>query len=148
MKKTLIFAAIFALLAMIYVPKAMHTYQGSNVGGGYRFIFDQRNTSVAFFQLLVNVIFASGLGALLAQVPKRFLIAGAAVLLVYVGITSITAMICNDNGNDLVKQRKYTEAAQAYHRAAIWWRAALRPDQAREDDAYSSWARGLVTALQ
>ena len=61
---------------MIYVPKAMHTYQGSNVGGGYRFIFDQRNTSVAFFQLLVNVLFASGLGALLVQVPKRFLIMG------------------------------------------------------------------------
>jgi hypothetical protein len=50
MKKTL----IFALLAMIYVPGAMHTYRGSNVGGGYRFIFDQNHTSVAFFQLLVN----------------------------------------------------------------------------------------------
>ena len=35
-------------------------------------------------------------------------------------ITSITAMICNDNGNDLFEQRKYAEAARAYHQAAIW----------------------------
>ena len=80
MKKTLIFATIFALLAMIYVPGAMHTYRGDNVGGGYRFIFDQYDTSIAFFQLLVNVLFASGLGALLAQVPKRFLIIGAMIV--------------------------------------------------------------------
>src|SRR5437868_9114564 len=113
---------------MIYVPAAMHTSGGRNVGGGYRFIFGH-DTSVAFFQLLVNVLFASGLGALLAQVPKRFLIIGAMIVAVYVGITSITAMICNDNGNDLFNQRKYAEAAQAYHQAAIWWRAALRPDQ-------------------
>ena len=126
---------------MIYVPKAMHTYQGSNVGGGYRFIFDQRNTSVAFFQLLVNVLFASGLGALLVQVPKRFLIIGAMTVAVYVAVTSVTAVICNDRGNDLIRQHKYAEAAQAYHQAAIWWRAALRPDQAGEDDAYSSRAR-------
>jgi hypothetical protein len=63
-------------------------------------------------------------------------------------ITSITAMICNDNGNDLFEQRKYAEAAQAYHQAAIWWRAALRPDQAREDDAYSSRARELWLCCQ
>jgi hypothetical protein len=117
----------------------MHTYQGHARGGGYHFIFDQKNTSVAFFQLLVNVGFAAGVGALLAQVPKRFLIISAMIVAVYVGITSITAMIYNDYGNDLFTQRKYTEAAQAYHQAAIWWRAALRPDQAHEDDTYSSY---------
>ena len=55
-------------------------------------------------------------------------------------ITSITAMICNDNGNDLFEQRKYAEAAQAYHQAAIWWRAGLRFDQAHEDDTACSRA--------
>jgi hypothetical protein len=125
---------------MIYVPGAMHTYRGSNVGGGYRFIFDQNDTSVAFFPLLVNVPFAAGLGALLAQVPKRFLIIGGAVVVVYAGITSFIAIRENDNANDPFAQRKYGEAAQAYHQAAIWWRAALRFDQAHEDDTACSRA--------
>jgi hypothetical protein len=144
MKRTLIFAATFALLAMIYVPGAMHTYQGRSVGGRYRFIFDQHDTSVAFLQLLVNVLFAGGLGALLAQVPKRFLFIGAAVVIVYAGVTSFIAIKENDNANDLYAQRKYGEAA---HQAAIWWRAGLRFDQAHEDDTACSRA-GRVTALQ
>jgi len=40
-------------------------------------------------------------------------------------ITSITAMICNDNGNDLFEQRKYAEAAQAC-RHLVTRRAASR----------------------
>ena len=140
MKRTLIFAAIFALLAMVYVPGAMHTYRGSSAGGGYRFIFDQHDTSVAFFQLLVNVLFASGLGALLAQVRRRFLIVGAVAILACLGIVSLVAMFENDKGNVLLTQGKHAEAAEAYHRAAILWRVALRPDQAGEDDFYCARA--------
>jgi len=40
----------------------------------------------------------------------------------------------------LFAQRKYDEAAQAYHQAAIWWRAGLRFDQAHEDDTACSRA--------
>ncbi len=41
--------------------------------GAYRFIFDQKNTSVAVGQLLVNVAFAAGVGAIAANLSKRIL---------------------------------------------------------------------------
>jgi MFS family permease len=62
MRRTLMTAAVFALLAMIYVPTPHR---------GYRLIFSSDDTSIAFFQLLVNVVFAALLGAILATiVPK------------------------------------------------------------------------------
>src|SRR4030095_11705595 len=55
LRRTLLFAGVFALLALIFVPKPMdHGH-----GGGYRLIFDASNTGVAFFQLLINVVFAA-----------------------------------------------------------------------------------------
>jgi len=90
----------------------------------------------AFFQLLVNVVCASGLGALLAQASKRILIVVAAIVLAYFGLASLIAMNKNDKGHELFQQHHYAEAAQACHQAALWRRAALRPRQADEDDEY------------
>jgi hypothetical protein len=69
LRRTLLFAGVFALMAMVFVPTPMDHGRG----GGYRFIFDQTDTGVAFFQLLVNVAFAAGLGAITAQLSKRIL---------------------------------------------------------------------------
>jgi hypothetical protein len=53
---------VFALLAMIYVPTPHQ---------GYRLIFSEKDTSIALFQLSVNVAFAALLGAILATIiPK------------------------------------------------------------------------------
>jgi hypothetical protein len=62
LRRTLLFAGVFALLAMIYVPMPKH---------GYRLIFDRSDTSIAFFQLLVNVGFAALIGGLVANLPWR-----------------------------------------------------------------------------
>jgi len=60
--RTLLTAGVFALLAMIYVPTPHR---------GYRLIFSSDDTSIALFQLLVNVVFAALLGAILATIiPK------------------------------------------------------------------------------
>src|SRR5215831_13439994 len=55
-------AGVFALLALIYVPKAYY---------GYRLIFSQEDTSIAFFQLMLNVGFAALLGAILATIAQK-----------------------------------------------------------------------------
>ena len=66
-RRTLLTAGVFALLAMIYVPTPAKPYHAAH----YRFVFSQDDTSVAFFQLLVNVVFAALLGAILAAIiPK------------------------------------------------------------------------------
>jgi hypothetical protein len=62
LRRTLLFAGVFALLAMLYVPMPKH---------GYRLIFDRSDTSIAFFQLLVNVAFAALVGGLVANLPWR-----------------------------------------------------------------------------
>ena len=62
MKRTLLTAGIFALLSMVYVPKAHY---------GYRLIFSQEDTSVALFQLMLNVGFAALLGAILATIAQK-----------------------------------------------------------------------------
>ena len=60
--RTLLTAGVFALLAMIYVPTPHR---------GYRLIFSSDDTSIALFQLLVNVVFSALLGAILATIiPK------------------------------------------------------------------------------
>src|SRR5439155_10664856 len=51
-----------ALLAMAYVPTPHQ---------GYRLIFSEKDTSIAFFQLLVNVAFAALLGAIIANLRWR-----------------------------------------------------------------------------
>jgi hypothetical protein len=62
LRRTLLAAGVFALMAMAYVPTPHR---------GYRLIFSSDDTSIAFFQLLVNVVFAALLGAILATIiPK------------------------------------------------------------------------------
>lgn len=69
LRRTLLLAGMFALLAMIYVPAPaqLHPFSCAH----YRFIFSQDETGIAFFQLLVNVAFAVLVGALAANIPKR-----------------------------------------------------------------------------
>jgi hypothetical protein len=64
LKRSLLFAGVFALLAMVFVPTPR---------SGYRFVFDQADTSIALSQLLVNVAFAAALGAIAANLSKRIL---------------------------------------------------------------------------
>ena len=59
LRRTLLTAGVFALLAMIYVLTPHR---------GYRLIFSSDDTSIAFFQLLLNVGFAALLGAILATI--------------------------------------------------------------------------------
>jgi hypothetical protein len=65
LRRTLLFAGVFALLAMLYVPMPKH---------GYRLIFDLSDTSIAFFQLLGNVGLAALVGALAANFSRRTLL--------------------------------------------------------------------------
>lgn len=67
MKRALLTAGVFALLAMVYVPMPAQRF----VHPGYRFIFSSEDTSIAFFQLLLNVGFAALLGAILATISAR-----------------------------------------------------------------------------
>jgi hypothetical protein len=87
--RTLLLAGVFALLAMVFVPTPKY---------GYRLIFDRSDTSIAFFQLLVNVGFAALVGALVANVPWRrawfrrviyLVVACLAVVVVGVGIIAL-----------------------------------------------------------
>jgi hypothetical protein len=73
---------------MVYVPTPH---------GGYRLIFSENDTSIAFFQLLVNVWFAALLGAILATIVPNisrrtlFLTAGCiAVVALGVGVCKST----------------------------------------------------------
>lgn len=79
LRRTLLTAGLFALIAMIYVPTPGHPAPRHRfvpaderfVHPGYRFIFSGEDTSIAFFQLLVNVAFAALLGAILANIRWR-----------------------------------------------------------------------------
>ena len=65
--RTLLFAGVFALLAMLFVP----TPEQHGHRAGYRWIFDRSDTSIAFFQLLLNVGFAALVGALASNLTRR-----------------------------------------------------------------------------
>jgi hypothetical protein len=63
LRRTLLTAGVFALLAMVFVPTP---------GGYYRLFFDTSDTTrVAFLQLLINVAFAALAGAIVANLSKR-----------------------------------------------------------------------------
>jgi hypothetical protein len=90
--RTLLFAGVFALLAMVFVPMP------TRHGGGYRLIFDLSDTNIAFVQLLVNVAFAALAGAIVANLSKRVLyVIGACIAVVAVGV-GVFAMIMADRG--------------------------------------------------
>jgi hypothetical protein len=137
MRRTLLTAGVFALAALTYVPRQRY---------GYSFIYSPGNTSIAFFQLLVNVVFAALLGAvlatILAKMSKRALYVTAgciAVVLLGVGVfafcqaAAIRAQSDEKNAEELLVL--YPTDSQWMHikfrNAAINWRLALRFSEAR-----------------
>ena len=151
MRRTLLTAGVFALLAMIYVPAPSQKHPFSSAH--YRFIFSQHETGIAFFQLLVNVAFAALLGAILATVvpkiatgvrrlPKRvWLGLGGLVLialLIAAGVawSNLTEAAQRDEryADELLRARHDVfdqVVAKSYFRNAAYnWRLALRFDEA------------------
>jgi hypothetical protein len=142
MRRTLLTAGVFALLAMIYVPTPAKPYHAAH----YRFVFSQGDTSVAFFQLLVNVVFAALLGAILATIiPKlprwawRWITGIAVIALLCIGGVAwrnFTAAAADRARFD----EEFADSQLAYHypdaakftlrSAARNWRLALRFDEA------------------
>ena len=142
--RTLLTAGVFALGALTYVPRQRH---------GYSFIYSPGDTSIAFFQLVVNVVFAALLGALLATIvpkivtglcslPKRVWLGlgGLALIVLFVSAgvawSNFTEAAQRDEryANELLRARHdvFDQAvAESYFRnAAHNWRLALRFDQA------------------
>jgi hypothetical protein len=141
LRRTLLTAGVFALLAMVYVPTPAQRF----VHPGYRFIFSSEDTSIAFFQLLLNVGFAALLGAILATIVPNisrrtlFLTAGCiAVVALGVGVfafcqaAAIRAQGDERNGEELLVL--YPTDLQwtltRFRNAATNWRLALRFDEA------------------
>jgi hypothetical protein len=144
LRRTLFTAGVFALLAMIYVP----TPRERNVHSvGYRFIFSGEDTSIAFFQLLVNVVFAALLGAIMATIVqstskrawKRMLWIALPVMAVcgLIGGFGIwttewqKAALSDERYADQLLRRQHDVFDQAemetyFRKAAHNWRVALR----------------------
>lgn len=113
------------------------------------------NTSIAFFQLLVNVVFAALLGAILAtiiaNIPKRALYVTAgciAVISLGVGVfafcqaAAIRAESDEKNTQELIFWPRASETMYTkFRNAATNWRLALRFDQATRVEK-------MVTELQ
>jgi hypothetical protein len=140
--RTLLTAGVFALLAMIYVPTPAKPYHAAH----YRFVFSQDDTSVAFFQLLVNVVFAALLGAILAAIiPKlprwawrwitgialiAFLIMGALAWRNFTAAAADRARFDEEFADSQLAYH-YPDAAKfTLRNAARNWRLALRFDEA------------------
>src|SRR5262249_37725401 len=141
-RRTLFFAGVFALLAMVFVPTPRQ---------GYRWIFDTSDTSVAFFQLLANVAFAALAGAIVANLPKRaFFVIGVCIAVVAVGagvlalkreIENATSFADSEEryANRLLqwKESPYGQmdrvhlAEDSLRSARSYWRRAWRFDQAK-----------------
>ena len=148
LRRTLFTAGVFALLAMIYVPTPHQ---------GYRLIFSQRDTSIAFFQLLANVVFATLLGAIIATIIPK-IATGVRLLPTWVwrgtgGIASIALFIAGAiewwnlmeaaqrderYANELLRQQHNAfdqgEAEIYFRDAARNWRFALRFNEAARVD--------------
>ena len=140
--RTLLTAGVFALLAMIYVPTPAKPYHAAH----YRFVFSQDDTSVAFFQLLVNVVFAALLGAILAAIiPKlprwawrwitgialiAFLIMGALAWRNFTEAAADRARFDEGFADSQLAYHKPDAAKFTLRNAARNWRFALRFDEA------------------
>jgi hypothetical protein len=140
--RTLLTAGVFALLAMIYVPTPAKPYHAAH----YRFVFSQDDTSVAFFQLLVNVVFAALLGAILAAIiPKlprwawrwitgialiAFLIMGALAWRNFTAAASDRARFDEEFADSQLAYHHPDAAKFTLRSAARNWRLALRFDEA------------------
>src|SRR4029453_14402410 len=158
LKRTLLFAGVFALLAMTFVPEPMYDH-GRAVGGGYRFIFDRSNTSVAFFQLVVNVAFAALLGAIIANLRviaaakralrviaawKRVIATCIALALIGLGLFVVLhsaerAKADEENAKSVMQSfYDYDYVISKLRNAAFNWRLALQFEKAELAEARAS----------
>jgi hypothetical protein len=149
LRRNLLFAGVFALLAMIYVPTPARQYQSAH----YRFIFDQHETGIAFFQLLVNVAFAALAGVLMAhafraiaKIPKRVIVI-AGILAVVAGF----ALIVNYyrlKADSERQQGLYLHAAADYDRALFFGDLAgqCRREQAQIEQGQIEQAQRMERA--
>jgi hypothetical protein len=150
--RTLFTAGVFALLAMIYVPVPMYDH-GHRVGGGYRFVFDKSDTSVAFFQLLINVAFAAALGAIAANLSSRARwVSGCVVVVAIAGFTG--PKIAERAWLSAEAEERYAErsfvrpfganeiarAQEHFRNAAFNWRLALQFQKAGSAEARANGA--------
>jgi hypothetical protein len=154
--RTLLLAGVFALLAMVFVPTPMYEH-GHRVGGGYRFIFDNSNTSVAFFQLLVNVAVAALFGAIIANLSKRARrisawIGGCMVGAAMVGFALYVIIARAQNLAEVEEHaahacftqpfgtKEIANAKEHFRNAAFQWRLALQFENAKSDEERANTA--------
>ena len=147
LRRTLVVAGALALLAMVYVPMPMdHGH-----GGGYRLIFDEHNTGVAFFQLLLNVVFAALAGAILVNLSKRVFVAIGVCFVIAVAVMGETARVqyywmraqgCEGDAEGWLSRVNYqppNEAAlrakEGFLNAASNWRLAWQFEKAKLAEA-------------
>jgi hypothetical protein len=148
LRRTLLTGGVFALLAMIYVPTPRY---------GYRFIFSQRDNSIAFFQLLVNVVFAALLGAILATIiPKivtgvrklpRWVLRGLTGTVFIIAV--ITIMFVCAYQADQAAQRARSDEEYAERLVKAWEWRRRRPGQPEAAyDYFRNAALNLRLALR
>jgi hypothetical protein len=149
--RTLFIAGVFALLAMIYVPTPHR---------GYRLIFSQGDTSIAFSQLLLNVGFAALLGAILA-ISKRARWASGCIVLVAIACF-VAAGIGKRAWLKAEAEERYADASfvppysaneivraqEHFRNAAVNWRLALQVEKAESAEARASGAAIEMNATQ
>jgi hypothetical protein len=152
LRKTLLFAGVFALLAMVFVP---------GESGGYRLVFDTSGTDIAFVQLLVNVAFAALAGAIVANLSKRakrvakwaLYVIGACIALIalvsFVGYKIVERPWRNAQDEERYAEGSFrppygvNEVAQAkehFRNAAKNWRLALQFKKAELAEAEANGA--------
>jgi hypothetical protein len=139
LRRTLLFAGVFALSAMLFVP----TPEQHGHRAGYRLIFDRSDTSIAFFQLLLNVGFAALVGALIANFSRRVLLWAARIVgIAAVGLACLvgfsafqqemkagaereeTLASFNVQIGDVVKAKEHLLKAANYYWWKGWWDGA------------------------
>ena len=158
LKRTLFFAGVFALFAMIYVPAPAPR---PGWAAHYRFIFSQYETGIAFFQLLVNVVFAGIVGALAANIPKRFFVwfrrcflskRAAAVYFIVACIGGLVWMALADQAQQAKRQaeqaRAQAEQARQVERARRQAEENERAEQEAAEQAKQAEVRKAISAQE
>lgn len=124
---------------------------------GYRLIFSQRDTSIAFFQLLLNVGFAALLGAILATIVAKMSKRAR-----WISTCIVAVAIASFVGSKIVQrewllaeaEEQYAEASFVrpygadeivrarghFRNAAFNWRVALQFEKAKSAEARANGA--------
>jgi hypothetical protein len=160
LRRTLLTAGVFALFAMIYVPTPRQ---------GYRFIFSQEDTSIAFFQLLVNAAFAALLGAILAiivaKMSKRARWVSGCILVVavvvavasFAGVKIVEGAWLRAQNEEAYAEvwfvppygaNEVAKARERFRNAAFNWRLALQFERAASAEARANGAAEEMEATR